>query len=290
MNLDKSISLETMRRLSADIRIETIQALSDAGFGHIGGAMSIADVLGVLYGGVMNVRPSEPDWEDRDVLVLSKGHSGPALYATLALCGYFPKDWLKTINKPKTNLPSHCDRLKTPGVDMSTGSLGQGISMAVGLALAARMQGKDKWTYCIVGDGEAQEGQVWEAAQSAASLGLDRLIIFVDYNKIQLDGALTDICTPYDLVEKFTSFGLNAISVKGYDVEDIYNGIQMAKDSKKPSVIVLDTYKGIGCSFAEGVFNHYMYINPDMAKEAINEIERRYAQKTYPGGDFKWLS
>ena len=282
--------IERMRRLSADIRIETIRALGEAGFGHIGGAMSVADVLGVLYGGVMDIRPNEPDWEGRDILVMSKGHSGPALYAALALSGYFPMDWLKTVNKPGTRLPSHCDRLKTPGIDMTTGSLGQGISMAVGLALAGKLKGNAHTIYCIVGDGETQEGQVWEAAESAVSLGLDNFILFVDYNKIQLDGAVHDTNKHFDLMSKFKSFGFHAREVRGYDAGDIYNGVlsAKAKGTKGPSVIILDTYKGLGCSFAEGVFNHYMYITPEMARQAIDEVERRYARGVYPGGDFKW--
>ena len=282
--------IEKMRRLSADIRIETIRALGEAGFGHIGGAMSIADALGVLYGGVMNVRPDDPQWEGRDFLVMSKGHSGPALYAALALTGFFPMGWLKTINKPGTMLPSHCDRLKTPGVDMTTGSLGQGISMAVGLALANRIKKNGQWTYCIIGDGETQEGQVWEAVSSAASLSLDRFILLVDYNKIQLDGLLDEINKPFDLASKFAAFGFFAQKVKGYDAGEIYEGIMAAKSAKRPSAILLDTYKGLGCSFAEGVFNHYMYITKEMADKAIEDIESRYAGGTYPAGNFSWRS
>ena len=282
--------IEKMRRLSADIRIETIRALAVAGFGHIGGAMSVADALGALYGGAMNIRPDDPKWEGRDMLVMSKGHSGPALYAALALSGYFPMDWLKTVNKPGTRLPSHCDRLKTPGVDMTTGSLGQGVSMAVGLAMACRLKKIGNWIYCIMGDGESQEGQVWEAVQCAASQGLGNFILLVDYNKIQLDGATEAICKPFDLVKKFEAFGFRAEEVKGYDAGDIYRGILRAKEAGKPSALLLDTYKGLGCCFAEGVFNHYMNIDMGMADLAIAEIERRYANGTYPGGDFKWRS
>lgn len=282
--------VETMKRLSVDIRIETIKALAEAGFGHIGGAISIADVLGVLYGGVMRIRPEDPNWEDRDWLVVSKGHSGPGVYAALALKGYFPIEWLKTVNRPGTSLPSHCDRRKTPGIDMTTGSLGQGMSCALGVALGNRIKGKDSYTYCIVGDGELQEGQIWESAQAAANLQLDHFILFVDYNKKQLDGRLEDICKPFDILEKFRSFGFDAHMVKGYDAAEIYEGILQAKAAQgKPSVIVLDTYKGLGCSFAEKEeFNHYMNINWEMADQSIAEIERRYAAGTYPGGEFEW--
>jgi len=280
-------NMEAMRRLSADIRIETIRALAEAGFGHIGGSASIADVLGVLYGGVMKIDPANPGWPERDWLVLSKGHCGPALYAALALKGFFPMDWLKTVNKGGTRLPSHADRRKTPGVDMSTGSLGQGISAAIGIALGNKTKGYDNYTYCIVGDGELNEGQVWEAAQTANSFGLDRFILFVDWNKKQLDGELDFVSPPRDIAGKFEAFGFHAQTVKGYDVEAICGAIADAKAcTDKPSVILLDTLKGLGVSFAERVsFNHYMVIDQDMAKEGIEEIERRFAAKTGPGGD-----
>lgn len=288
--MQQNVNIETMRRLAADIRIQTIKALAEAGFGHIGGSISIADVLGVLYGGVMKIDPHNPSWDDRDWLVLSKGHCGPGLYAALALKGYFPMEMLKTLNQPYTNLPSHCDRLKTPGVDMTAGSLGQGISAAVGIALGNRLKSKSSYTYCIIGDGEAQEGQVWEAVEAAAHLNLDNFILFVDYNKKQLDGRLENICRPYDLEEKFRAFGMDARTVKGYDAADIYAGIEAAKAVKgKPSMILLDTYKGLGCNFAEQAeFNHYMVINWDMANSAIDEIEKRYADRTFPRGDFRW--
>lgn len=288
--MTKTPDFEAMRRLSADIRIETIKALAEAGFGHIGGSASIADVLAVLYGGVMNIDPQNPKWEDRDWLVLSKGHCGPALYATLALKNYFPMDWLKTVNQPGTRLPSHCDRLKTPGIDMTTGSLGQGMSSAVGIALSNYMRRKDSYTYCILGDGEIQEGQVWEGAQTAAHFELDHFILFIDNNKKQLDGRISEINKPFDVEEKFRAFGFYTQTVKGYDVKAIYDGIERAQATKvKPSVIILDTFKGLGVSFAERVeFNHYLVIDWKMADEAITEIERRLAEGTYPGGDLKW--
>lgn len=282
--------ISNMKRLSADIRKETIKALAEAGYGHIGGAASIADVLGVLYGGAMKIDPANPRWDDRDRLVLSKGHSGPGLYAALGIMGYFPKEWLKTVNKGGTNLPSHCDMNRTPGIDMTTGSLGQGFSAAVGLALGSRLRGKNNYTYCIIGDGETQEGQVWEAVQSAAHLQLDNLILFVDCNKKQLDGLLKDICNPYDFENKFRAFGWDARTAVGYDAESIYNAILAAKRvTQKPSVILLDTWKGLGVSFAENeVFNHYMVISDEMAESACEEIEKRYRENSYPKGDCRW--
>ncbi|MHB1392409.1 MAG: transketolase [Clostridia bacterium] len=287
---DKKIDFERMKRLSADIRIELIKELAVAGFGHIGGSASIADVLSVLYGGVMKIDPKNPKWEDRDWLVLSKGHCGPGLYAALALKGYFPMETLSTLNKGGTSLPSHCDRIKTPGIDMTTGSLGQGMSSAVGIAIGNAMQGRDSYTYCILGDGEIQEGQVWEGAQTAAHMKLDHFIAFIDENKKQIDGRIEQICEPFDVAEKFKAFGFDSRKVKGYDVEAIYGAIQEAKAVKgKPSVIILDTIKGIGISFAEQVeFNHYLNIDWTMAEEGIAEIERRFTEGSYPGGDLKW--
>jgi len=272
------INTEKLERFAADIRIQTILMFAHAGYGHIGGAMSIADVLAVLYGGVMSIDPKNPSWEERDRFVLSKGHSGPSLYAALALKGYFPLEELKTLNQGGTRLPSHCDRLKTPGIDMTTGSLGQGVSTAMGIAMGVRMKGMDSYTYLIVGDGELQEGQVWEGAQFAAHQKLDHLIAFVDDNKKQLDGLVNDICEPFDICEKFRSFGWHAQIVKGYDVKEIYQAITQAKRAAgKPSVIVLDTIKGKGCCFAENAdFNHYMVISEEMAEESIKEIEKDY--------------
>lgn len=273
--MEDYINMGQLKRLAADIRIQTIRMFADAGYGHIGGAMSIADVLAVLYGGVMTIDPKQPLWEERDRFVLSKGHSGPALYAALALKGYFPLEELKTLNRGGTKLPSHCDRLKTPGIDMTTGSLGQGVSCAMGIAMGLRIKGLESYTYLIIGDGELQEGQVWEGVQFAAHQKLDRLIAFVDYNKKQLDGWVDDICYPFDITNKFKSFGWHAQSVKGYDVKEIYQAVEEAKkEAGRPSVIILDTLKGKGCSFAENAeFNHYMNVSEDMAEEAVSVIE-----------------
>ena len=281
---------EKLKRFSADIRIWTIRTIAKAGFGHIGGSASLADVLAVLYGGAMKIDPANPKWEDRDWFVLSKGHCAPALYATLALKGFFPMDWLNTLNKGGTNLPSHADRIRVPGVDMSTGSLGQGISAAVGIAWANRLQGRDSYTYCIVGDGECNEGQIWEACQTAAHCGLDHFILLVDWNKKQLDGRLAEVCDPGSYEDRFRSFGFDCQTVKGYDTEDIWNGIERAKANPgKPHCILLDTIKGLGVNFAEEVeFNHYLNFDEAKGEEAVKEIERRYAEGTYPGGDFKW--
>ncbi len=288
--MPESYDLKRMSRLSADIRIATIREIASAGYGHIGGALSIADVLGGLYGGVMRIRPAEPDWDGRDFLVLSKGHCGPALYAALALAGYFPKEELETLNRGGTSLPSHCDRMKTKGIDMTTGSLGQGISAAVGIALANQMRGLDSYTYCIIGDGECQEGQVWEAAELAVQMKLERLIVFLDANKCQLDCPVEELRHGQDLAEKWRAFGWMTQEAQGYDAGSITECIDSAKSQHKaPSMILLDTIKGLGDDFAERTaFNHYMVVNHEMAEAAVDEIEKRWSEGTYPRGQVRW--
>lgn len=274
LNQDKMKELEIF---ALKIKIETIKQIGSLGFGHVGGAMSIIDTLAVLYGEVMNIDPNNPKWEDRDWLVFSKGHAGPALYTTLALKGYFPLEELQTLNRPGTNLPSHCDRNKTIGVDMTTGSLGQGASLAVGIALGNRLDGRDNYTYLILGDGELQEGQVWESVLFAAHQKLDKLIAFVDYNKQQLDGYIKDINDLGDIHAKFESFGWHSQEIDGHNLEEIYEAICNAKAvSGKPSVIILDTIKGKDCSFAEGILNnHHMTVSKQQMDEAVAALQAK---------------
>jgi transketolase len=226
----------------------------------------------------MNVDPLNPKMQGRDRFVLSKGHAGPALYCALALKGYFPVDWMKTLNRPHTDLPSHCDMNKTPGVDMTAGSLGQGISCAVGIAKAAQMKGSDEYTYVIIGDGESQEGSVWEASMSASQYKLDHFIAFLDYNKLQIDGTIDDVMSLVDPALKWQAFGFNTYKADGHDVESISNAIKAAKQVKngKPSMIVLDTIKGKGISFieAEGAGNHSMAISAEQLEIAMKELDR----------------
>ncbi len=267
--------IKELKIFAIKIRMETIKALGNLGFGHIGGSMSIVDTLAVLYGGAMNIDPENPKWEKRDWLVCSKGHAGPAIYSALALKGYFPIEKLMTLNKPGTHFPSHCDRNLTIGIDMTTGSLGQGASTALGIALAQRLNGTQNSTYLILGDGESQEGQVWEAVMSAAQQKTDNLIAFLDYNKKQLDGPIKDINDLADAKAKFESFRWFAQEVDGHDVKAIYEAIEKAKEIKeRPSAIVLDTIKGKGCSFAEGVLkNHSMQISKEMMNEALSNLQ-----------------
>lgn len=265
-----------LKKAAADIRKLTITAIEGAGYGHIGGSMSICDVLAVLYCDIMDVDASNPNKEDRDRLVLSKGHCGPALYATLAYKNYFDKSELSTLNANGTNLPSHCDRLKTVGIDISTGSLGQGYSLAAGVAFASKLKGYKNYCYCIVGDGELQEGQNWEAIQFVAHHNLDNLVLIVDNNKRQLDDYTNQICKQQNLAEKFKAFGLVPFEVDGHSVLDIQNAIISAKSQKAPTVIILNTEKGHGCCFSEiEGFNHYMVVTPEMAENARQEIDRR---------------
>lgn len=273
MDAEKIIAF---KKLAIEIRIATLEAIGNLGFGHVGGALSIADTLAVLYGGVMKYDPKNPNWDDRDWLVCSKGHAGPAVYSALAIKGFFPREELLTLNKPGTRLPSHCDRNLTVGIDMTTGSLGQGSSLAVGVALSQKLDKKDSCTYLILGDGEIQEGQVWEAVLFAAQKKLDNLIAFVDYNKKQLDGYTKDINDLKDIKAKFDSFGWHAQEVDGSNVEEIYDAIEKAKkETGKPSVIVLHTVKGKGAAFVENTFaNHHMVVEKEQVDGAIAELKK----------------
>ncbi|MCI8996715.1 MAG: transketolase [Lachnospiraceae bacterium] len=245
---------------AAQIRLETFKELTTLGFGHVGGAMSIVDALAVLYGEAMNIDPQKKDWEERDYFSLSKGHAGPALYATLALKGYFPMEMLKTLNQNKTKLPSHCSRVHTPGVDLTTGSLGQGISTGIGAALASRVLGGKNYAYCIVGDGECDEGQIWEGVLFAAHQKLDNFVLFVDSNKKQLDGTIEEVCSLGNLEAKFEAFDWHVQSVYGHSVKAIAEAVENAKAQEgEPSVIILNTVKGKGCRPAEeAAMNHHM--------------------------------
>ncbi len=269
-----------LKKFALNIRKETVRTIGNLGVGHVGGALSICDVLAVLYGGVMNVEPSDPRKEDRDWLVVSKGHAGPAVYATLALKGFFPMEQLMTLNKPGTNLPSHCDMNRTPGIDMTTGSLGQGASSAMGIACGNRVKGFDNYTYLILGDGENEEGQVWEAVMFAGHRRLSHMIAFVDYNKAQIDGSIEEICNLGDIARKYEDFGWYAQSVDGHNVEVISHAIENAKaQGEKPSVIVLNTIKGHGISLTEGkVSSHNMDISAEQMKQALEELDARLAE------------
>lgn len=266
--------LAFLKERAREARYLAIKSLGNFGVGHVGGSMSVIEVLIALYYHAMNVDPKKPKWAERDRLVVSKGHSGPALYSVLAMKGFFGRELLDTLNQPGTNLPSHCDMKRTVGIDMSTGSLGQGISAAVGMALAAKLDRKPLRVYTIIGDGESQEGQVWEAALLAHSRKLDNLIAFTDYNKLQLDSYTDDINTLEPLTDKWSAFGWYVQSVDGHDLTAIVEAIDKAKgQSGQPSMIILNTIKGKGFSFCEGVVrSHNMVVTPEILKKALEEL------------------
>ncbi|MFS0774891.1 transketolase [Neobacillus sp. 3P2-tot-E-2] len=274
------MDLQKIEAFRDEIRLKTLKELYHLGFGHYGGSLSIVEALAVLYGEVMKVNPEDPKWEDRDYFILSKGHGGPALYATLAAKGYFPEEVLYTLNQNGTALPSHPDKNLTPGVDMTTGSLGQGISAAVGVALSHKLSNMDNYTYCIVGDGELNEGQCWEAAQFAAHHKLNQLFVLVDDNKKQLDGLTKDIIDPLDFVEKFKAFGFYTVRVDGRTLEQIYEAIEEGKrQSEQPIAIILDTIKGQGVPYLEEKADNH-HIRPSKEDEeailaAIAELENK---------------
>ena len=263
-----------LKAFAAEIRMGILEQLRAKGVGHAGGSMSIADVLAVLYGKEMSYKVDDPNWADRDRVVCSKGHAGPALYATLALKGFFPYEQLLTLNQPKTMLPSHCDHSKTPGIDMTTGSLGQGVSLAVGSALACKLQGRSNRVFVFVGDGECNEGQVWEAAMFAAAHGLDNMTWLLDNNKKQLDGTVEEILDTGDLAEKFAAFGFNSVRIDGHDIEAIYDTIHnYDRACGKPQMIVLDTIKGKGVADIEAMpSNHSITVPYDDATRWMAEL------------------
>jgi transketolase len=269
-----------LEKFAKEIRIETLKEFKSIGSGHIGGSMSIVELLAVLYGKVMKVDPKDPTWENRDWLILSKGHAGPSLYATLALKGFFPREWLSTLNKGGTRLPSHCNRILTPGVDMSTGALGQGISVGLGIAIGLKLENKNNFVYVIIGDGESQEGQVWEAALFGGNAKINNLIVFVDYNRQQLDGYVDNINPLGEVGRKWEAFGWDVQEIDGHNVDEIYSAIQNAKSVKdKSHVIVMHTIKGKGCNFAENVeLNHHMTFTKEQIDNAINALESSYIQ------------
>ncbi len=267
---------DELEKFAKKIRIETLKSLTHLGFGHYGGSLSIVEVLAVLYGDVMNIDPKNPMWNERDYFVLSKGHAGPTLYATLALKGYFPREEIYTLNQNGTNLPSHPDRLRTKGVDATTGSLGQGISIAAGIAKAMKMDNKANRIFAILGDGEMNEGQCWEAFQFISHHNLNNLVTFLDYNKQQLDGDLEEIINPLSFEEKLKSFGFDVRVVKGNDVKEIYETIKNPREKdEKPLFVILDTIKGQGVEYIEKMKNsHHLRLTDELKNEIYKIIDK----------------
>jgi len=248
----KVTDIKELESIAKKVRINIIEQIYGASSGHPGSSLSCTDILTVLYFNQMNINPEEPKMEERDRLVLSKGHASPALYSILAQRGYFPEEELKEFRKLGSRLQGHPDIKKLPGVDMSSGSLGQGLSSACGIALASKLKKQSNKVYCIVGDGELQEGQIWEAAMTASHYKLDNLCVIVDNNNLQIDGKVEDVMSPYPIDKKFESFGFKVFKVDGNNIKDILEVFEFAKQVKgKPIAIVANTVKGKGVSFME---------------------------------------
>lgn len=269
-----------LKKIAVNVRKGVIEGTFNAKSGHPGGSLSITDIVTYLYFEKMNVDPTNPDDENRDRFVLSKGHTAPALYAALAHKGFFPVELLKTLRKPDSILQGHPSMRYTPGVDMSTGSLGQGISAACGMALGAKLKGKDFKVYVPLGDGEIEEGQVWEAAMFAGNRKLNNLVAIVDYNNLQIDGSLDEVNSPYPIKEKFEAFNWNVIEINGHcfdQIEDAFNKADECKD--KPTCIVAHTVKGKGVSFMEDKCDwHGSAPNAEQYAQAMAELDAAMAE------------
>ena len=270
------MDIKELTKKAVEIRKGIIEAVYQAQSGHPGGSLSVADILTVLYFHEMKIKPEEPNWGDRDRLVLSKGHCSPALYSCLANRGYFPVEDLKTFRKIDSYLQGHPDKNKVPGVDMTTGSLGQGLSAANGMAIAGKMNQKDYRVYCILGDGEIEEGQVWEAAMTSSKYKLDNLCVIVDNNNLQIDGTIEEVMSSYPIDGKFKSFGFEIIKIDGHDIEEIIKAFEVARNIKeKPTCIIAKTIKGKGISYMENQVGwHGKAPNEEQYKEAIKELEK----------------
>ena len=256
-------------------RMGVLEGVYNAKAGHPGGSLSICDLLSVLYNNELRVDPKNPKVQDRDRLVLSKGHAAPAVYAALALKGFFPEADIKTLRKSDSYLQGHPNMDKVPGIDMSTGSLGQGISAAVGMALGAKLDKADYRVYTILGDGEIEEGQVWEAAMFAGNRGLDNLVAFIDNNNLQIDGTMEEVNAPYPIAEKFAAFNWNTIEIDGHDYDAIEAALAAAKACKgKPTAVVMKTVKGKGVSFMEDAVGwHGSAPNSEQYDQAMTELK-----------------
>ena len=264
-----------LRKIANDVRIDIINEVYSAKSGHPGGALSIADILTVLYFNQMNVNPEMPQSNLRDRLVLSKGHASAALYAVLAERGFINKEDLQTFRKLGSNLQGHPDMEKVPGVDMSTGSLGQGLSIANGMAIASKMDNLGCRVYCILGDGEIEEGQIWEAAMTSNKYKLDNLCVIVDNNNLQIDGTIEEVMSSYPIDEKFKSFGFQVINIDGHNLQEIIDAFDVARNIKdKPVCIIAKTIKGKGVSFMENMASwHHGVMTEEQYEQAVRELE-----------------
>jgi len=265
-----------LMKTANEVRKGIVTSVHSAKAGHPGGSLSAADLFTYLYFEELNVDPKDPKKADRDRFVLSKGHTAPGLYAALAEKGFFPKEDLITLRHTGSYLQGHPDMKCIPGVDMSSGSLGQGVSAAVGMAIAAKISGDDYRVYTLLGDGEIQEGQVWEAAMSAGFRKLDNLVVIVDNNGLQIDGKVDDVCSPYPIDTKFEAFNFNVINIDGHNFDEIADALKKAKECKgKPTAIIMKTVKGKGVSFMENQVGwHGSAPNDEQCEQALNELEK----------------
>lgn len=275
-----AVTKKQLQIKACTVRMGVIEGVFNAKSGHPGGSLSVADILTYLYFDHMNVDPKNPKDENRDRFVLSKGHTAPALYAVLANKGFFPVSELKNLRKPGAMLQGHPSMKRTPGVDMSTGSLGQGISTAVGMALAGKLDKKDYRVYTVLGDGEIEEGQVWEAAMFASAKGLDNLCAVVDNNNLQIDGSIAEVNSPYPIPEKFRAFGWNVIEIYGHSFDEIDAAFKAAAEFKgKPTAIIAKTVKGKDVSFMEDQCSwHGTAPNAEQYEQAMNELKAKLAE------------
>lgn len=276
--MDKSV-LKELEKRACKVRIDVIEGTFNAGCGHPGGSLSAADVITYLYFNEMRVYPSNERAENRDRFVLSKGHAAPALYGVLAQKGFISQEEIKTLRKVGSTLQGH-PSIKTPGIDMSTGSLGQGVSAAVGMALAGKLDKKDYRVYTLLGDGEIEEGEVWEAAMFAAAKKLDNLVVIVDNNNLQIDGTVEEVNSPYPIDEKFEAFGFKVINIDGHSFEDMEKAFAEAREEKgRPTAIIMKTVKGKGVSFMENVCSwHGKATDAEQYITAIGELRLRLAE------------
>ena len=265
-----------LAKIANEVRKDIVTGLHSAKSGHPGGSLSAADMVTYLYFEEMNIDSKNPKNPNRDRFVLSKGHAAPVLYSVLAEKGYIPKEDITTLRKPDSYLQGHPDMKHTPGVDMSAGSLGQGISTAVGMALAGKLDNKEYRVYTMVGDGEIEEGQVWEAAMFAGHRQLDNLVVIVDNNNLQIDGTIEEVCSPYPIDKKFEAFNFNVVVINGHNFDEIRNALNCAKAVKgKPTAIIMNTTKGKGVSFMENQVNwHGAAPNDEQFAIAIKELEK----------------
>jgi len=275
-----AVTKKQLQIKACTVRMGVIEGVFNAKSGHPGGSLSVSDILTYLYFDHMNVDPKNPKDENRDRFVLSKGHTAPALYAVLANKGFFPVSEIKNLRKPGAMLQGHPSMNRTPGVDMSTGSLGQGISTAVGMALAGKIDKKDYRVYTVLGDGEIEEGQVWEASMFAAAKGLDNLCAVVDNNNLQIDGSIAEVNSPYPIPEKFRAFGWNVIEIYGHSFDEIDAAFKAAAEFKgKPTAIIAKTVKGKGVSFMEDQCSwHGTAPNAEQYEQAMNELKAQLAE------------